>query len=179
MQLWLSLFWKPFFPALFPYGSYFSYEQQASLPFTLNCPRQPPVEMHWAKGWERQGAHSNVTDVPVTFWRKAILQKWNCTWHLHSEPHTPQCHLLLHFPHTHPHSHRKLTGIRGPTAQPPTGVSVPGQECKFIQCWSLQQMLEHQSGFVWGIDLSLLHPWTNLKTSTQSHIQTWRLFLNC
>lgn len=48
MQLWLSLFWKPFFPALFPYGSYFSYEQQASLPFTLNCPRQPPVEMHWA-----------------------------------------------------------------------------------------------------------------------------------
>lgn len=47
MQLWLSLFWEPFFPALFSYGSYFSYEQQASLPLTLNCPRQPPVEMHW------------------------------------------------------------------------------------------------------------------------------------
>lgn len=60
-----ELFWKPFFPASFPYDSYFSYEQQVSFPFTLNCPRQPPVEMHWATtGWEWQGAHSNVTNVP-------------------------------------------------------------------------------------------------------------------
>lgn len=52
LSQWCSCDWassgNPFFPALFPYGSYFSYEQQASLPFTLNCPRQPPVEMHWA-----------------------------------------------------------------------------------------------------------------------------------
>lgn len=53
MQLWLALFWKPFFPALFPYDSYFSYEQQECLPFTLNFPRQTPVEMYWANNGVR------------------------------------------------------------------------------------------------------------------------------
>lgn len=28
---------------------------------------------------------------------KSLFRKWKCSWHLHSEPHTPQCHLLLHF----------------------------------------------------------------------------------
>lgn len=102
---------------------------------------------------EWQGAHSNVTNVPVAFRRKVTLQE-----------------MEVHLTFTQWPSH--------PTV-PFTATFFSGQECKFIQWWSLQQMLEHQRGFVWGTDLSLFHPWTNLKTNTQSHAQIWYLSLNC
>lgn len=142
-QLWLTLFWKPFFPALFPCDSYIC-EQQASPPFTLNFPRQPPVEMYWANNRVRvASAHSNVTNVPVTLWRKVTLQE-----------------MQVHLTFTQWPSH--------PTV-PFTAAFSSGQECKFIQCWSLQQMLEHQSGFGALI----------LKTNTQSQTQIQHLSLNC
>lgn len=50
---------------------------------------------------------------------KLFFRKWKSTRHLHSEPHTPQCHLLLHFSHTHPHRHWKLTRIRVPLPSHP------------------------------------------------------------
>lgn len=180
MQLWLSLFWKPFFPALFPYGSYFSYEQQASLPFTLNCPRQPPVEMHWANKGVR------VARCPQ--------QCHRCPCHLLKKSHSSEMELHLTFTQrtSHPTVPFTATFSSHTSSQPSEAHRDQGSHCPAThrcQCsWAGMQVhtmlitpadAEHQSGFVWGIDLSLLHPWTNLKTSTQSHIQTWRLFLNC
>lgn len=96
-QLWLTLFWKPFFPALFPCDSYIC-EQQASLPFTLNFPRQPPVEMYWANNRVRVARCSQQRhQCPCHSEEKSLFRKCKCTWHLHSDPHTPQCHSLLHF----------------------------------------------------------------------------------
>lgn len=120
MQLWLSLFWKPFFPALFPYGSYFSYEQQASLPFTLNCPRQPPVEMHWAnKGVRVARCSQQCHWCPCHFPTKVILQEMD----LHLTFTQGASHPTVPFTATFS-SHIAIGSSQGwgCHAQPPTGV---------------------------------------------------------
>lgn len=169
-------------PALLPSDSYFSL--QASLAFTLSCPRQPPLEMHWANNGvgvarcsqqRHQCPWHFVKKTFCDFLKKSFFRKWNCTWHLHSEALTSQCPVLLHFPYTHPHSHWKLMKIRVPLPSHPK-VS-RRQECEFIQCWSLQQMLNTRvAPFGASIAVFSIHEQTSkqiLKATLKSHVCLW------
>lgn len=177
-QLWLSLSWKPSC-----FTSLWFFSLQASLAFTLSCPRQTPLEMHWANngvGVARcsQQCHQcpwGLCEEDILWLPEEVILQEMELYLTHSEALTSQCPLLLHFPYTHPHRHWKLTRIRVPLPSHPK-VS-RRQECEFIQCWSLQQMLNTRvASFGASIAVFSIHEQTSkqiLKATLKSHVCLW------
>lgn len=151
---------------------------QANFPFTLNCPIQPPIEMHWANSGVRVARCSQQCHLcPCHFLKKSYSSGNGKAPDIYTANPTPHSAIYYYIFLTH-----ILTGTgssQGSESHCPATQRCPGQECKSIQWWSFQQMLEHQSGFVWGIDLSLFQPWTNLNTNSQSHALIRCLSPNC
>lgn len=144
---------------------------KASLAFTPSSPRQPPLEMHCANKGVRAGQQCH--QCPCPFWREVILQEMELLWTFTQRTSRPTVPLTATFSSHTSSQPLEAPKDQGPTAQPPKGARVPGQECRFIQCWCWNT---REASFGPSISVVSSHEQTSkqiLKATLKSDVCLW------